>query len=128
MITLKVNNNVVWRLPNTSAYTSGNVMIGHNDQFDSVGSTVASVIFDNVQVVDLSLRITSIQLLPGSNVQIDFRSPLGGPASAFTLESTPTVGPAAWNAETSATITAQGNDFRAVVPSNGDMRFYRIRR
>lgn len=128
VITLKVNNNVVWRLPNTSAYTSGNVMIGHNDQFDSVGSPVASVVFDNVQVVDLSLRITSIQILPNNSVQIDFRSPLGGQASDFTLESTPTVSPVAWNPEAGAIITSQGSGFRAVVPSNGDTRFYRIRR
>lgn len=101
-------------------------MIGHNDQFDSVGSTLNFAIFDNVRVVDLSLRITSIQLV-GTNVQIDFASPLGGQASDFRLQCATDLSLADWS-DVGATITATPNGFRAVTPRSPGNRFYRIRR
>jgi hypothetical protein len=126
VITLKVNNNVVYSFPNPSGFTSGDIMIGHNDQADSIGSLNNFVLFDNVRVVTYDTRITSVQLLPGNQVQIDFISP--GQASDFHLDSTPGLSEAAWSEETSAVLTAQPVGFRFVVARNGDMRFYQVRR
>jgi hypothetical protein len=126
VITLKVNNSVVYSFPNPSGFVSGDIMIGHNDQADSIGSTNNFVIFDNLRVVTYDTRITSVQLLPDNQVQIDFISP--GQASDFHLDSAPGLSPEAWNEETTATLTALPVGFRFVVARNGDIRFYRIRR
>jgi hypothetical protein len=126
VITLKVNNSVVYSFANPSGFTSGDIMIGHNDSADSIGSVNNFVIFDNVRVVTFDTRITSVQLLDGNQVQIDFIAP--GQASDFHLESTPGFSPASWNEENAAVISAQPTGFRAVVARNGDARFYRIRR
>jgi hypothetical protein len=103
-------------------------MIGYNDQFDSRGSVFNFAIFDNVQVVSLGIAITSIQLLSGNMVQIDFVSPAGGQAGDFALQSTGDLN-SSWATESGAVITTRENGgFRAVVAQTPDNRFYRIRR
>ena len=37
-VTVKVNGILIYELTNNTAYTSGHVMLGMNDQFDSIGS------------------------------------------------------------------------------------------
>jgi hypothetical protein len=128
VITLKVNNSVVYSFLNPSGFTSGDIMIGHNDQADSIGSRTNFVIFDNVRVISLDFTITSISFV-GNTVQIDFDSPLGGQAADFHLQSTGSLlDPIAWDDEDSATITALAQGFRFALPREGDTRFYRIRR
>jgi len=126
VITLKVNNSVVYSFPNPSGFTSGDIMIGHNDQADSIGSQTNYVIFDNVRVVTFDTRITSVQLLEGNQVQIDFVSP--GQESDFRLESTAAFSPTDWNVENTAVISTTAQGFRFVVTRAGDTRFYQIRR
>jgi hypothetical protein len=53
VVTLRVNGAVVYQIVNTYGFNSGNIMIGMNDQFDSIGSAANFVIFDNVRVVNL---------------------------------------------------------------------------
>jgi hypothetical protein len=128
VVTLKVNNIVIWQINNTFGFTNGNIMLGHNDQFDSIGSAANSVIFDNVQVVSLDLTISSISLLPENKVQIDFFSPLGGVASDFRLQSATDLSLGDWSNDDQATITATENGLRAVTTQTPGNRFYRIRR
>ena len=127
VVTLKINNSVILQRPNATAYTSGNIMLGYVDAFDSIGPIGSTVIYDNLRVVRLTepvpFRITNVQIV-GSNVQIDFTSDLGS-AAAFRLLGAPTV--TGTYADTSAVITAQGeNSFRATIASSGQMQFYRI--
>jgi hypothetical protein len=102
-------------------------MIGHNDQFDSVGSQDNFVIFDNLSVVSLSFDITRFELLPDDTALLEFVSPQGGAADSFVVESTPSLPAGSWNTEQAA-ITANGGTFRAIVPYSGGNKFYRIRR
>jgi hypothetical protein len=131
-ITLRVNNAVVYTLTNTYGFTSGNIMIGHNDQFDSIGSSGVVgnlVLIDNVQVVQLGLRIKRIELLPGSQVAIDFVSPDGGLAGDFHLQSTASLNdPIGWADDNAAVITATPGGFRATTSHSGAMTYYQIRR
>jgi hypothetical protein len=128
VVTLKVNKNTILQVTNTYGFESGKVMIGYNDQFDSRGSVFNFAIFDNVQVVSLGIAITSIQLLSGNMVQIDFVSPAGGQAGDFALQSTGDLN-SSWATESGAVITTRENGgFRAVVAQTPDNRFYRIRR
>ena len=104
-------------------------MLGMNDQFDSIGSINNYVIFDNVRVVRLpaNLRINGVQLSDG-NVRIDFSGAPSDATSAFALESSLNVA-SGYTTENSFNIQqlAPGS-FRAIVPINGPVRFYRVRR
>lgn len=128
VVTLAVNKNVIYRFTNTFGFNSGTIMIGHSDQFDSPGSSDTFAIFDNVRVLQLGSTITDITgiTVSGNNVLLDFEA--SGQASDFRIDSTPTLSPPAWAEETGATVAPAGTGFRATVPVNGTMRFYRVRR
>jgi len=131
IVTLKVNNNLIYSFANTSPFTSGNIMLGMNDQFDSVGTGGTAgnfVIFDNVRVLTLDARITSTIRLGNGDLQIDFVSPLGGAPADYRLESASSLTLNDWANETGAVITETAQGFRCVVPANGPVRFYRIKR
>jgi len=128
VVRLSVNKNPVLEFTTTYGFTNGNIMIGHNDQFDSIGAQQSFAIFDNVRVVSLGIHLRGIEI-SGGNVQIDFTSPLGGQAGDFTLQSTDNLSSGSWNNENTAVITVNGNDgFRAVIAQAAGNRFYRIRR
>src|SRR5207247_791500 len=62
ILTLRINNSTIFSYSNTNAYTSGNIMIGYEDAFDSIGPIECYVVYDNVRVIRLAgLKITSIQ-------------------------------------------------------------------
>lgn len=126
-ITLKVNNNVIFRLTNSTPYTSGNIMLGMNDQFDSIGGANNFVVLDNVRVVSLAFDITSVQLVSGNQIQIDFTSPNGEAPSAFALQSRDALGAGSWETDSGAVITSTGpGQFRVVASRTGAERYYQI--
>ena len=130
VITLKVNAATVFTFTNTSGYTSGDVMLGINDQFDSIGSAANYVIFDNVEVISLGSAVTiaGIGFPSASVVAIDFVLSGSGTPADFHLQSTASLSPLAWSDDDSATITATANGFRATTTRSGNERYYRIRR
>jgi hypothetical protein len=135
VITLKVNNIQIWQHQNTSAYTSGNIMLGYNDQFDSIppaGSILSHfVVFDNVRVVNLSttIEITDVELLANDQIQIDFTSGSGGDASGYTLRAKASLSDASWTPDNGAVITSLGGtQYRAVATRSGNERYYSVTR
>jgi hypothetical protein len=88
LVTCSVNRTELFRLLNTTPYTTGNIMIGYNDQFDSIGSDGAAY-FSNLRVVQLETTpppqpiLTAIRIV-GATVEIPFTSPTGN-AAQFTL-------------------------------------------
>ena len=132
VVTLKVDAATVFTFTNTTGFTSGDIMLGLNDQFASIGSAENFVIFDNVEVVSLSsgssIRITGISFPSPGIVAIDFTATGGGAAGDFHLQSTATLLPVSWSDDASATITATANGFRATTAVSGDQRYYQIRR
>ena len=127
VVTLKVNNYPIVSYTNTSGYASGDIMIGHNDSADSIGSVNNFVIWDNVRVLNLDLAIRDIDLSP-TEVQIDFVSPLGGLVTSFRLESKTTLEAADWTEVSGAVFSALPDGVRVNAPRSGDPAFYRIRR
>ena len=121
-----MNQNVILTYTNTTGFTNGTVMLGMNDQFDSISPSANYVLFDNVRVVSLDLLIKHVQLLAPNAVQIDFVSPLGGLAAEFRLQSGSN--PASLADDNGAVITAIPEGFRAVTTRAGNTRFYRVRR
>ena len=131
VLALKVNNNLIFSVANNSGFNAGTIMLGMNDQFDSVGSggTLGNfVIFDNVRVVSLDVRITGTVRLANGDLQIDFISPFGASVTGHKLYSSSNLTTPNWAEETGAVITATAEGFRCVVAPNGGERFYRIQR
>ncbi|MEY2408745.1 MAG: hypothetical protein QOF48_1415 [Verrucomicrobiota bacterium] len=126
VVSLLVNQNLILTYTNTSGFTNGTILLGFNDQFDSVSSAGTYVIFDNVRVISLDIVIKHVELLGGTQIQIDFVSPLGGVAGDFHLQSGSN--PASVADDSGAVITAIPGGFRAVTTLDGPYRFYRIRR
>lgn len=50
LITWLLNDVIVAQYTNTTSFTNGNIMIGYNDYFSSIGAAVNFVIFDNIRV------------------------------------------------------------------------------
>jgi hypothetical protein len=131
VVTLVVNDVTIVSRTNNTPRTSGTVMLGHMDSFNSIGSTNNFTIYDNVRVINFTaapLQITSISR-SGADVVVEFSADASLTANDFTLEST-TALPGGFNADPGATITALGGGkFRAVSPNSADaQRFYRVRR
>jgi hypothetical protein len=128
VLTLKVNNTVIFSQNNSTGFTDGNIMLGYEDAYDSIGPVSAGVIYDNVRVVALvstEVKVSQIQKV-GSNIQIDFTAD-GATATDFTLESSADVAGTYTNAGATI-ISTGGNNYRATVAVSGDTQFYRIHR
>jgi Calx-beta domain len=127
VVTLLIDKAVILTYTNTTAYQSGNIMLGYNDGFDSVGSSDAQVIYANVRVISLaSPNITAIKSI-GGNIQISFSANAGDVAGQFILQSASQVsGP---YTDVSSTIASAGaGQFSATKPLSGGTQFYRVRR
>lgn len=126
LITLRVNNSTIFTYTNATPYSSGNIMVGYVDAFNSVSLASSYMIIDNVRVVRLvGLKVASVVEL-GANMQIDFTFDLNDGPTSFTVQSASTVtGP---YLDVPATIiqTAPGS-YRATVAKNGSAQFYRLR-
>jgi hypothetical protein len=138
LITLIVNGTPIFQFTNTTAFTSGNIMLGYNDGFASIGGgtgntgtdiasiTSGFVVYDDVRVVKAGLpRITHTQIV-GGNVQITFDDSTFGPFRL--LEATAVTGPYSTNFSASLTTNAPGI-FQFTAPYlGGSQRYFRIQR
>ena len=122
-----INHTLIFAYTNTTAYTSGDVMLGYEDGYDSIGGSGGSVIYANARVISLAgPHITSI-VPNGANTEISFTANAGDVVGQFVLQSAPAVsGP---YADTSSTITSpSAGVFKAVKAASASPVFYRIRR
>lgn len=126
VITLKVNNTTIFSYTSTNSYASGNIMIGYDDAYDSIGGSQSFVIYDNLRVVRIDgLNITSVVDL-GANVQIDFTFELNDTPSAFAVQGAAVAsGPYANGAATIVQLSP--GVYRATVAKSGSARYFRIR-
>lgn len=127
VVALKVNNNLIFQFNNTNAFKSGNIMIGHSDQFDSIGSPENYAVFDNLRVINLDFRIARIALPAADRVEIDFASPLGGRVSDLRLQGATSLSAPDWT-DLSAEIVATPEGFRATAARTPGTTFYRVKR
>lgn len=131
VITLTMNRTPILSYTNTTPFTSGNIMLGYCDAYDSImaGNSPASFTTTSASsgwpAPTTPPNITGIRLA-GGNVEIDFAADSSDTPSAFALQSADTVNGA--YGDVSATITGGGGSFKAVRPLDGAQRFYRIRR
>jgi hypothetical protein len=129
LVTLKINNTVILSYTNTTQFTSGNIMLGTCDAYDSIGGPDGGVIYDNLRVVQLAASsrpvITEIRVI-GNNVEITFTGEAADAPSAFGLQEASTVN-GAYN-DVPATITGSSGNFKATRAITSQAGFYRIKR
>jgi hypothetical protein len=128
-LTLRLNQRVACSFPNPTPFTFGTILIGLNDQFDSIGSGGFDgnfVVFDNVRVLTYQLAVNRLVVLPSGQVQIDFVSPAGGDPEEFQVQWAAQLPARTWELEADAVISAEPGGYRAIVPQPADNRFYRI--
>jgi len=130
LITLKINRTTIFSYTNATAFTSGNIMLGHCDAYDSIGANDGGVIYDNVRVIRLPAtsrpQITLLQLAH-PNVEIYFTAETSDTPASFSLQAAAVV--EGTYGDVSATITQESpGNFKAVRPASGAQQYYRIRR
>lgn len=128
VVTLKMNRVTIFSNTNATAYTSGNIMFGYTDAYDSIGPAASGVIYDNIRVISLAaptVLITQIKIV-GGNVEIDFTGPTSDAASAYVLQAAPAV--TGTYGDVSATITGSGGVYKAVRTLSPTSTFFRIKR
>jgi hypothetical protein len=131
VITLIINQTNIFSYTNSTASNHGDIMLGYDDSFASIGSGLA--LYDNVRVVNLGggaapdVHISTIAR-SGNTVTIDFTAGSGEPISGFKLVSAPAVtGP--YTDDNTATITPLGgSNYRITATATDAMRFYEVRR
>jgi len=128
LVTLKINQTEIFSYTNNTAFTSGNIMIGHCDAYDSAATYDGGVIYDNVRVIRLPTSlapatITSIQPVggPPTGYLVNYT---GGSGSQFVLLTSPTV-TAPLSSWTRAATNSTGSGTFSV-PA-GAQAFYRIK-
>jgi hypothetical protein len=84
LLTLFINNTKVYTYSNATAYTSGNILIGYEDAFDSISPVQSYVVLDNVRVVAITPPVITGQPASSTNT-------VGTPAS-FSVTATTSTG------------------------------------
>jgi hypothetical protein len=122
-----INHTLILAYTNTTGYTSGNIMLGYTDAFDSIGGTGGGVIYANARVISLTGPFITKVVRNGGNAEITFTANALDVVAQFTLQSASLVN--GTYADTSSTITSLGGGaFKAVKAAAGNQQFYRIRR
>ncbi len=125
VVTLRINNTPILTYSNATAYTSGNIMIGYVDAYDSVSLATSYMVIDNVRVVSLQgLKVTAIRDL-GVNVELDFDFDLTDSPAAFSVQGSALVAGPYADAGGTVTQLSPGR-YRAIVPKSRNAQFYRI--
>ena len=75
-------------------------------------------------VVPVTLRINSVQSLPGGQVMLNFNAPAN---QSCTLLFTPNLGGAAWSTVTNYPAASDNRMIQLPVPASGAKGFYRLR-
>ena len=66
-LTLIINNTKIFTYSNATAYSSGNIMIGYEDAFDSISPAQSYVVLDNVRVVSITPPVITGQPVNSTN-------------------------------------------------------------
>lgn len=127
VVTLTIDRTVIFSYTNATPCTSGNIMLGYDDAFDSVGAAEASVIYANARVISLAVPVVASIQTDATNARINFSAGAGDVPGQFVLQAASLVtGP--YNDVSSAITSLGGGNFRATRALNGNQQFYRLKR
>jgi hypothetical protein len=105
-VSLWINKTPILKYSNTTTNTQGDIMLGYNDPYLSIGAFGGAVYYSNVRVVALGNPLITAQAVSGSNFNVTFTDQSNDPASSFRLLGSSLVGGSYTNMN--ATITQSG--------------------
>ncbi len=128
LITWLMNGTLIAQFTNPTAYTNGTVLLGYNDNFDSLGNSNNYAVFDDVQVVPIVLAPVQIQSpqLAGTNFSFSFATDL---YESYMVQWTTNLLNGNWMSLGS--YSGAGNTTNIVLPlpaSGASPRFFRVSR
>ena len=128
LITWLLNNVAVAQFTNTFGYTGGNILIGYNDTFSSIGDTNNFAIIDNLRVdgiVYSPVKILSPQMV-GTNFNFSFATEA---YESYTVQWTASLAPANWLNYTNFMGGGATNIISIPLPPNNfPAQFFRVSR
>src|ERR1017187_4690874 len=123
-----INHTLIFAYTNTTSYKSGNIMLGYEDGYDSIGSSGGSVIYANARVISLANPVIKSIVDPVAGMTIVFQANAGDVPAQFTLQKSSPLAAGPY-ADVASTITSLGGGaFQAVKAKDASPAFYRIRR
>lgn len=129
LVTLTINRTPIMTCTNTTPFSSGHIMLGYCDAYDSVMTGNSCVIYDNLRVVRLpvvtSPVITAIHTTDAT-AQVHFAAAATDTPDAFALEAASSVAGAYTNV--AAIITGDNGNFIATRAIQNSQQFYRVKR
>ncbi|MEO6034521.1 MAG: hypothetical protein ABIQ35_04625, partial [Verrucomicrobiota bacterium] len=122
LITWLLNGTAVAQFANTSAYTNGNILLGYNDHFSSIGDSNNFAIFDNIRVESIS--ISPVQILSPEVAGADFRFTFATELyESYTVQRATSLTAPDWVNQ--ATVVGSGGNWLIVLPlANGAAQEY----
>ncbi len=128
LITWLLNNIAVAQFTNTFGYTGGNILIGYNDTFSSIGDTNNFAIIDNVRVegiVYAPVKIVSPQIA-GTNFIFSFGTDA---YESYTVQWTTSLASGNWTTLTNFYANGATNTQIIPLPANNfPAQFFRVTR
>ncbi len=127
VVTLSINKTALTVYTNTTMWTNGQIMLGYDDPFQSIGQNGAAY-YSNLRVVRLGPPSITAITASGGNVNINFVSTDGDDTTAsFVLQSSSVAAGPYADVNPAAVITQPGPTFHTSAPQSGSSQFYRIR-
>ena len=128
VISWYINHTLIFVYTNTTGFTSGNIMLGYEDGYDSIGVEGAAVIYANARVISLARPVIKSIVDPVTGMTIVFQANAGDVPAQFTLQKSSPLAAGPY-ADVASTITSLGGGaFQAVKAKDASPAFYRIRR
>lgn len=128
LITWLLNNVAVAQFTNTFGYTGGNILLGYNDTFSSIGDTNNFAIIDNVRVE--GIVYAPVKILSPSLAGTNFNFSFGTDAyESYTVQWTANLTAANWVSYTNFTGSGGTNSINVPLPpNNSPAQFFRVSR
>lgn len=127
LITYLLNGTAIAQYTNTSEFTEGNIMIGLNDAFDSIGNGITFVIFDNLRVE--RIEVAPVQLLTpgfvGENFTFSFATEK---YETYTVQRATSLSPADWMTLTNLVGDGELQVFATPISAGSGQRYFRVTR
>ncbi len=128
LITWLLNNVAVAQFTNTSSYTAGDILIGYNDTFNSIGDTNNFAILDNIRVE--GINYTPAQIIAPQTIGTNFSFSFGTEAyESYTVQWTTNLLAGNWQTWTNFSGNGATNTVTIPLsPNNSAAQFFRVTR
>jgi hypothetical protein len=128
VITWLFNDTIIAQYSNTFGYTSGNILLGYHDHFNSTGDSNNFAVFDNIRVANLVLA--PVRLLAPQIVGNEFQFSFAAEAyESYTVQWATNLTTPTWINYLS--LSGQGGTNTVVVPlppGSAPQRYFRVSR